>query len=395
LDNAINKIAVPRLIQKEQFPTLQHCSRIESIPAQKEFLSKLLNEYLEEAYNSEEFVQSRYEFAKSGGKIFKEQIQERWDGSEFQMYINTLLKNLNEHSPFEIQSTDNLTLKSFAAFCQKGESDIDRLEDYLISNGIGDFRIAFALWGIVFGFANMPKTLTNSLFLSDDLDYISEVYKYIFKQVHSIELEGMLENGVEEVPSKPNKPISGQPPKDTPEGTNVPADTEELQIRGKLKKEKIKESQIESIIEAWRNNHFLINEKLFTSILDIRGIGVKTLEKIRIYLHQQNIIQTEPAPTLFQNDNIKPEEEFYKDANVMSFLVSIVPRDNQKKVKTEIDWIQKVHRDGGYSKKSGERIELKDHSNSAVINHLQNNSKKKIEETLLAKIISELKSLYW
>jgi hypothetical protein len=75
LDNANNKVAVPIFIQKEQFPVLLHCSRIESIPAQNnefnsDFLPKLLNEYLEEAYNSEEFVQSRYEFAKSGGKIF-------------------------------------------------------------------------------------------------------------------------------------------------------------------------------------------------------------------------------------------------------------------------------------------------------------------------------------
>lgn len=42
----------------------------------------------------------------------------------------------------------------------------------------------------------MPKTLTNDLFLSNDLDYISSVYKYIFKQIHGIELKGKIEEHI-------------------------------------------------------------------------------------------------------------------------------------------------------------------------------------------------------
>jgi hypothetical protein len=199
---------------KEKLPVLQNCKLLH-IPEQTEFRTKLFNKYLEEAYNSEDFVQSRYEFAKSGGKVFKDELQEKWEGSNWQQYVNALLKNLNEYSAFDIKSANHLTLESFAAFCQKGESDIDKLEDYLVSNEIGDFRIAFSLWGIVFGFAGMPKTLTNDLFLSDDSDYISEVYKYIYKQVHGIELEGELvaKNKEETITtlSKMNEPITELP----------------------------------------------------------------------------------------------------------------------------------------------------------------------------------------
>jgi hypothetical protein len=106
LENTINGFIIPKSIHKEQFPALQHY-RIKSIPIPKgEFLSELFNEYLEETYSSEEFIRSRYEFARSGGKIFKEQMPEKWEGSEPQKYINALLKNLNEYSPFEVKNTD-------------------------------------------------------------------------------------------------------------------------------------------------------------------------------------------------------------------------------------------------------------------------------------------------
>lgn len=39
----------------------------------------------------------------------------------------------------------------------------------------------------------MPKTLTNDLFENQDKKYISDCYKYIFRQLHSIELKGDLE----------------------------------------------------------------------------------------------------------------------------------------------------------------------------------------------------------
>lgn len=179
-------------IQIENFPIISN-GKIEQIHGQNEFVSKLLGEYLAEAYNSTDFIQSRYEFAKAGGKLFKEELKNKWKETDYNNgidYLNGLLKKLNEYTSFDIKSYSSHTLQSLAAFCQKGDSDIENLEDYLISNEIGDFRIAFSLWGIVFGFVDMPKTLTNNLFSSNDTNYIGETYKYIFKQVHNIDIEG-------------------------------------------------------------------------------------------------------------------------------------------------------------------------------------------------------------
>lgn len=397
LEKAINRFSNPKLIQKEQFPILQHF-KIESIPEQTKFVPKLLGEYLEEAYSSEDFIQSRYEFAKSGGKIFKEQIQKEWDGSECQKYINTLLRNLNEYSQFEINSTENPTLKSFAAFCQKGESDIDKLEDYLISNKIGDFRIAFALWGTIFGFANMPKTLTNDLFLSKDVNYISEVYKYIFKQIHNIDLVGNLEKKQEEkefvsFPSKMNEQPKTEEKKETT--TQQQANEIEIEYRGKLKQvPKITNSQIDSVIEVLKNNHFLIPRSL-DFISKIKGLGKtsKIFKEIKACLQPDNQ-QVEAQSTLFENEIELVGKEFYKDNSVLSNIYPILSNDEEKKkVKEEIEWIQKVHRDGGYKKKS-KWIELKEHSNKEVIKHFENNCKSRFDKNILDKITNKLKELY-
>ena len=202
IENAIRVYDVKTKLDMSKLPIVQN-HRIVEIPDQKEFLTVLFNEYLSEAWNGSEFLSSRYDFAKAGGKLFRESLGDKWENSPARTYINSLLKNLNEYAEFDINSTDSDVLKSFAAFCQKGESDIDKLSDYLISNGIGDFRIAFALWGLVFGYAEMPKTLTNELFENQDEKYISECYKYIHKQMHGVELEGTLDR----TPKKEQKPM--------------------------------------------------------------------------------------------------------------------------------------------------------------------------------------------
>ena len=57
-------------------------------------------------------------------------------------------------------------------FCQKGDS-IDRLIDYLIQNGIGNYKLAFGLYGATRGFASLPKTFTSAL-INGDKEYFKE-----------------------------------------------------------------------------------------------------------------------------------------------------------------------------------------------------------------------------
>lgn len=151
---------------------------------------KVINAILDAKYNKESFLSSRYKFAVTGGKIIKEILNatNEWENSETQVYINSLFKNLNEHKEFDLQSTKNNFLRSFAAFCQKGDTDITGLEDHLIENQIVNMDVAFMMWGTVFGFAEMPKTYTNYLFSIVNEEMLLEYYRHIHFLLHNVSL---------------------------------------------------------------------------------------------------------------------------------------------------------------------------------------------------------------
>jgi hypothetical protein len=395
--NDINGISDKIKIEIKDLPILQHCSRVENIQ-NNHFLPKLFNEYLAENWNNEEFISGRLEFATAGGKFFKEELQNKWENSKPQNYINDLRNNLASHTAFSLQSTDNLTLQSFAAFCQKGEEDIDKLEDYLISNEIGDFRIAFALWGIVFGFANMPKTLTNDLFLSNDLNYISAVYNYIFKQIHGIELNGTLERKQEEriatIPSRMNEPLETEEKKEAT--TQQQVDEIEIEYRRKLKQiSNLTQVQIDSVIELLKKNHFLINDKLFDLISKIDKLGKRTniFKNIKECLqpNQQKTVQQQ-TPTL--GLDFSPDRDFYKDANAYSFIEDLLPNDNKirKQFKIDLDWFQDEYRKSNDSQYYGKAKR----DNMSVLEALKRyfENKKYANKINIEQIISKLKELY-
>jgi hypothetical protein len=381
------------LVDTNSLPVIQN-NRIIEIPSQKEFLTKLFNEYLEEAYTSDEFIQSRYEFARSGGKVFKEELQEKWNDSQWQQYINGLLKNLNEYSAFNIKSIDNITLQSFAAFCQKGESDIDKLVDYLIINEIGDFRISFSLWGIIFGFADMPKTLTNELFQSNNAEYITRIYKHIYKQLHSIELEGNLEKHEnkklqEEINAEVPKHNIAKDNEKTPSTTDYKKDLER-----KLKDCKLKPEQIDSICESYKKNNNMINDSFFNSVKNIKGIGKKTLEKIKEALAYKPEISKPTQTELSLFDKGKPDigKDFYSDSNVYYHIEDMIPEKIKKSFKKDLDWFQAEYKKGGsslyYSKAPRD--------NPSVIDSFERYiTKKKYANQLdVATIVKELRKLY-
>lgn len=179
-------------ISLEKLPVISEY-KIANIPEQKDFIVIFLNEFLLDKVQKESFLARRYDYARKGGALFKNVLAEKWEGSEEKIYINALLKNLNEYSAFDINSVTNPRLKSYAAFFQKGDIEIEKLEDYLIANGIGDLKLAFALWGVIFGFAEMPKTLTKDLFDSTDINYKTTIYKSVYKSIHQIRLDGDLQ----------------------------------------------------------------------------------------------------------------------------------------------------------------------------------------------------------
>jgi len=401
-------------IEIDNLPKLQN-NRIINIPEQKDFLTKLFNEYLKEAYNSEDFIQSRYEFAKSGGKIFKEELKDKWEGSPWQSYINSLLKNLNEYTPFDIKSAKNLTLESFAAFCQKGESEINKLEDYLISNEIGDFRIAFGLWGIIFGYANMPKTLSNELFLSEDWKYVNDVYKFFFKQIHGIVLEGQIEQEQQQTKQgfKETGTFSPSMNQIASEGKESNKSDREV-LPKQLKNCNLKPNQIENIYGIYERNNFIIDDKFFSEIQKkVMGVGPAKIKKIRSYLGHTDVVQKKSKQEELGSISFpkpKIEKDFYEEINIWPYIEDLLPSDKKirKQVKTDLTWFQKNYNETYQDAQKGNTKGYffnKPKDNNSTISHFKQYLHNKLSgnqdwlikiytKVDINRIISELRELY-
>jgi hypothetical protein len=152
------------------------------------FYPSLVNEFLDMAVGStEEFKLSRIDLAVAGGKIFRESMGSAWEGSEERSYINGLLSHVQSYTPFSIKSHLKIMLQAFAAFIIKGD-DPEKMIDFLIANQVQDFRLALGLWGSVFGFAAIPRTLTKGFYTYGD-DFFIQYYKSIANQILNFELE--------------------------------------------------------------------------------------------------------------------------------------------------------------------------------------------------------------
>lgn len=377
-------------IELSQLPILAQ-KQVQNIPSEKDLLSSLLNKLLRRHDLIDLIASSRYEFAVVGGTIFKELMGDKWDG-EYRNYINGLLKNLNENSPFDISSTNSSALKSFAALCKKGEKgELESYYDYLIANGIGDVKIAFTLWGAVFGFAYMPKTVTKELFDDSDDIYISEIYKHVHKQLFGEELIGELNFAelpkVPEMPQMPVEEISkdsglSRDVSETPDGSNGYLSD----FEGKKKDELME----------------------IAAMLGLKKSGTKAelIERIRVGNHQQDLFNTGTSiQKNYTSSDIESSSncggQFYCDDRAFEKVKVLVRPEAQSDLKMQIEWFQRTHKDGYYDKKNGERVYVNDHSNFAAIEGFKKNlygglknKWLKLTEDEVESVVVRLKELY-
>ena len=151
-------------------------------------LVQLVNDYCLASPFYGQLDEQRLEIAMEGAKAIRALVGGQWEGSPYQTYINALLNNIKSGSEFNFGDSTSLAMQSFAAFILKGD-DLQKLEAFLTLHGIGDFRIAFALWGAMFGFSKLPKTLYNLPIQQGEAAYAERMHAYVHSAVHAIPLE--------------------------------------------------------------------------------------------------------------------------------------------------------------------------------------------------------------
>lgn len=104
------------------------------------------------------------------------------DGNRIKNYLNDLRRHVRGAS-FEY-AWDNGLLSSIAAVVSKGDN-WDKLLAFMQSKGMSDYRLAFAFYGMLNGFANLTRDFTD-IVLNQEVPYLVEVYREFYGELHRV-----------------------------------------------------------------------------------------------------------------------------------------------------------------------------------------------------------------
>ena len=113
-------------------------------------------------------------------KSAKNVIGVEWDNSPVRTYLNQLRRHVRGEEFNQIW--DNGLLSSISAVLIKGD-EWEQLLKFMQSKGMYDYRIAFAFYGVLHGFANLTRDFTD-LILNKESNYVSKVYREMYGQLH-------------------------------------------------------------------------------------------------------------------------------------------------------------------------------------------------------------------
>ena len=96
------------------------------------------------------------ELTKRAKSIWNEN-NKKWENSSAQIYMNTLRQHIDNYTPFDLCSIDNIILQSLAIYTLKGE-DFDSIIHFCEENKICNYSYILSLWGATIGYTKIPRT---------------------------------------------------------------------------------------------------------------------------------------------------------------------------------------------------------------------------------------------
>ena len=334
-----------------------------------------LNETLSDKSTHGRISTYKEELAKNLTLKAKEVYQDSWENCQTRAYLNDLRRHI-AGGEFNYEWANNL-LSSIAAVIIAGD-DWEKLLAFMQSKEMTDYKLAFAFYGTLNGFANLTRDFTE-LFYAQEKNYVWDVYKEFYGQLFG---ENLPERAEKTVTMENHKQITIE---QVTQNSNIITGllmAEAIEKHPKFSEKKHRkyvEQIIEQEITNWDKIRKLSKGKDWIAIID-----------------DLSMTSTKTEPVLFDEADMHPiGQYFYCDKNVWYYIDPLIADEKTKKaIKSELDWIQKVYKDGGYKRKDGAWVECKDCDNKNVINHFYNNSKFRVGTKTMEIVVSKLKNLY-
>lgn len=279
-----------------------------------------LNETLSDKNTNGKISTYREELAKNLTLKAKEVYQTSWENCQTRAYLNDLRRHI-AGAEFNYEWNNGL-LSSIAAVLVAGD-DWEKLLSFMQNKEMTDYKLAFAFYGALNGFANLTRDFTDLLY-SQDKNYVREVYKEFYGQLHGETLPKIHESETDNRKNiHPNLSIK----------TQIELHPEIATITQTIiGHPKYNEKKHKHYIEQIEKQH--LNKWNEIRQLSSKNDGWKGLVDDLKKESKQKLIQ----PTL----GIKREigSFFYCDEAAWDYIEEIIPDSSKKKIKDDLDWFQ-------------------------------------------------------
>ncbi|MCM1450911.1 MAG: hypothetical protein NC102_01455 [Clostridium sp.] len=303
----------------------------------------------------------------------KEIYGDAWnDTCRTRAYLNALRRHIAGEA-FNY-AWDSGVLSSVAAVILKGD-DWEKLLGFLQVKNLADYRIAFALYGELNGFANLTRDFTDILLMNED-SYVYDILRNFFYQIHGEELKNINVSNLKIVRKSQQASVFPTAKTPTIEKTPISSATPTLFERflAFLKKslnprttifKEIKKNYQGQIVEVSDLND------LVNGVLDNNKNRPDQCEKAKQALEQFN---KEYAAENAVGEAVAASLKFIfdKDASKLVMNSNILPCELKESMIKDLVYIQREYEPGG-------RHEAQDHANWQTIKHFINLSRKNLK----------------
>lgn len=163
---------------------------------EKKLCLSWVNEVLSNDNTSGKISTYREELAKNITLKAKEIYQSTWENCYARAYLNDLRRHIaGEEFKYD---WNNGLLSSIAAVLIAGD-DWEKLLRYMQSKEMTDYKLAFAFYGTLNGFANLTRDFSDILFEQDKY-YVWNVYKELYGQLHGKGIPNAVNNDTAFIP---------------------------------------------------------------------------------------------------------------------------------------------------------------------------------------------------
>ena len=296
---------------------------------------QLVNNYCLGTEFSGQLDEARLDVAMAGAKAIRTIIGDQWEGSPYKTYINALLNNIKSGSAFDFNQTTSVVMQSFAALVLKGD-DLEKLESFLIAQGVGDLRVSFGLWGALFGFSKIPKTVYNLPSQLGDGTYSAKMHAYVHSVVHGIAMH-QLERPV---PRKKEERVVREAVPPTPPSDWIGRLQQELPGASAWAE---KLGQLMRASGGLSSRFIAALRKMKAS--DLGASSRKGTTKTAVLKFFENALASQPT-TSHPEEGLLPLDMpqasmFWKDDRAWDAMRDAIPARSQRRVRDTLTWFQR------------------------------------------------------